>query len=250
MVSTSLQSDLQIIKAISIKDMLLPNPVRWRNYANATEYISFWRYLFNTTFVTVISVIGSALASSGVAFAFAKLRWPGRDFMFVVLLSTMMIPAQVTMIPLYLIFSKVGWVNSLTPLWFPTLFGNAFLIFLLRQFYLSIPKDFIDAARIDGCNYFQIYWRIMLPLVKSALIAVIVFQFLWSWNDFLGPLVYIYDRTVMTLSIAIQTFQSQHTGEWSMMMAASTLMTLPVVIIFFFAQRYFIQGVILSRLKE
>jgi len=177
------------------------------------------------------------------------MRWPGRDVIFVVLLCTMMLPAQVTMVPVFLIVRKLHWYNTLTPLWLPSFFGSAFFIFLLRQFFMTIPRDLEDAAKIDGCSYFGLYWRIMLPLVRPALAAVAIFQFLGSWNDFMGPLIYINDLRLTPLSLGLFQFQQEHTAEWGMLMAGSLLMTLPAIAIFFFAQKHFIQGVTLTGLK-
>lgn len=250
LVVTSLKSDVQILNAKTLGEMLVPNPVQWSNYPRTLAYVHFWRYFLNTTIVTVLSILGTTLASSVVAFSFARLRWPGRDVFFILLLSTMMLPVQVTMIPLYLIFAKIGWVNSLKPLWVPAFFGNAFYIFLLRQFFKTIPREFMDAAKLDGCTYFEMFRKIMFPLVRPAVISIIIFQFMFAWNDFLGPLIYIHDRLLMTLSQGLQALQSSNSGEWSMLMAASTLMILPVIIVFFFAQRYFIEGVVLTGLKE
>ncbi|MBN1351558.1 carbohydrate ABC transporter permease [candidate division KSB1 bacterium] len=250
LIVTSLKSDIQILNATTLTEMLVPDPVVFSNYPKTLNYMDFGRYFLNTTLVALLSIIGITLASSMVAFSFARLKWPGRDIFFIILLSTMMLPHQVTMIPLYLIYSKIGWVNSLKPLWAPSFFGHAFFIFLLRQFYKTIPRDFMDAAKIDGCNYFQIYWKIMFPLVRPAIITIVIFQFMWSWNDFLGPLIYIHDRLLMTMSQALQALQSANSSEWSMLMAASAVMTIPVIIVFFFAQRYFIQGVVLTGLKE
>lgn len=250
LIVTSLKSDLQILNARYLKEILIPDPIQWSNYPRTLEYVDFGRYFLNSGWVTLLSILGTTISSSLVAFAFGKLKWPGRETCFILLLATMMLPTQVTMIPLYLIFTKIGWVDSLKPLWVPSFFGSAFFIFLLRQFYKSIPQDLMDAAKIDGCGYFQIYLRIMLPLIRPALITIVIFQFLWSWNDFIGPLIYIHNQLQMTLSLGLQALQSANGTEWSMLMAASSMMTLPVILLFFFAQRYFIQGVLLTGLKE
>ncbi len=249
MISTSLKIDLQIEDISSLKRILIPDPIDWINYPKTIQYISFGRYLWNTCYVTLMSIIGTILSCSFVAYSFARLRWVGRNTLFLVLLSTMMLPAQVTMIPVFLIFTKLGWVNSFKPLWVPAFFGNAFFIFLLRQFFLTIPIDLEDAAKIDGCGYFKTFTQIMLPLIRPALAAIVIFQFMWTWNDFLNPLIYINDKNLMTLSIALESFLSLHGAEWSKLMAASTLMTLPVVLLFFMAQKHFIQGITLTGLK-
>ena len=226
----------------------------WKNYPDALaflppEYDHGLRPLWNTVYVTILVILGTVLSSSLVAFSFARLRWPGRDAMFVILIATMMIPPAVTMLPVFLIFRSVNWIDTLKPLWVPALFGSAFNVFLLRQFFLTIPNDLEDAAKIDGCSYFTIYWKIMLPLIKPALAAITIFAFMGSWNNFMGPLIYISSPEKMTLAYALQLFQGMHGGEPAMMMAAATLVMLPVLGVFFFTQRYMIQGVTLTGIK-
>ncbi len=220
-----------------------------RAYSEALRYIDFWRYLGNTVTIVALSIIGTLLSCSLVAYGFARLEFPGRDVLFAVLLATMMLPAQVTMVPQFLIFRYLGWYNTLIPLWAPSFLGSAFFIFMLRQFMKSIPKDLEDAAKIDGCGYLGIYWRIMLPLIKPALAAVAIFTFMGAWNNFMGPLIFLNDERLYPLSLGIYQFRMEHSAEYSMMMAASTLMMLPVLTVFFFAQRYFIQGVTLTGVK-
>jgi multiple sugar transport system permease protein len=249
MIGTSLKTDLQIDDVSSISRMLIPDPIQWSNYFKALTYISFFRYLWNTVYITLMSIIGITFSCSLVAYSFARLRWPGRDVTFLILLSTMMLPAQVTMIPIFLIFAKLGWVNTLKPLWVPAFLGNAFFIFLLRQFFLTIPTDLEDAAKIDGCSYITIFFKIMLPLIRPAIATVIIFQFMGAWNDFLNPLIYINDKDLMTLSLGLQSFFNLHSTEWSKLMATSTMMTFPVVLLFFFAQKHFIQGITLTGIK-
>lgn len=227
----------------------------WSNYADALkflppEYNRGLKPLWNTVYVTLLVILGTVLSSSLVAFSFARLRWPGRDLLFVVLLATMMVPPAVTMLPVFLIFRALDWVDTLKPLWIPALFGGAFNVFLLRQFFMTIPNDLEDAAKIDGCGYFTIYWRIMLPLIKPALAAITIFAFMGSWNNFMGPLIYISSPERMTLAYALQLFQGAHGGEPAMMMAAATLVMLPVLAVFFFTQRYMIQGVTLTGMKS
>ena len=226
----------------------------WRNYSDALaflppEYNHGLRPLWNTIYVTLLVIVGTVLSSSLVAFSFARLRWPGRDVLFVVLIATMMIPPAVTMLPVFLIFRSLNWIDTLRPLWVPALFGSAFNVFLLRQFFMTIPNDLEDAAKIDGCSYFTIYWKIMLPLIKPALAAITIFAFMGSWNNFMGPLIYISSPENMTLAYALQLFQGMHGGEPAMMMAAATLVMLPVLGVFFFTQRYMIQGVTLTGIK-
>jgi ABC-type glycerol-3-phosphate transport system permease component len=254
LVMTSLKADDQIFS----QPASLPSPVMWANYPEALEFLEKALpvgthhglvFVGNTLWVSALSLIGVLLSCSMVGYSFARLRWPGRDTLFVVLLATMMLPAAVTMIPTFLIFRWLGWIDSLKPLWFPGFFAPAFYVFLLRQFFLTIPRELEDAAKIDGCSYWRIYWSIMLPQIKPALAAVAIMHFLVVWNDFMGPLIYISSPEKMTGSYALQLFQSAHSGEWAMLMAAATLWTIPVLALFFLTQRYFIQGVTLTGLK-
>jgi multiple sugar transport system permease protein len=221
-----------------------------RNYHLTFTSLPFWRYFATSLFVVILNIVFSVVSCSLVAFAFSRLTWPGRDTLFAVLLSTMMIPAQVTMIPQFMIFKAMGWYNTLTPLWIGAIFANAFYVFLLRQFMKSIPTDLEDAARIDGCSLFGIYRHIILPLIKPALATIAIFTFLATWNDFMTPLIYLNDERLYTLSLGMFSFRVQvGAGEQAVLMAACTLMLLPVVLIFLFAQRYFIQGVTLTGIK-
>lgn len=221
----------------------------YRNYRGALNYIPFWRYVSTSAFLVILNIIGTVLSCSLVAFAFARLQWPGRQFSFALMMATMMIPPQVTMIPYFLIIKHLGWYNSLNPLWVISFFGNAFNIFLLRQFMKGIPRDLEDAARIDGCNFMQVYWHVIMPLIKPTLACIAIFTFMGVWNDFMGPLIYLSDQSLYPLSLGLYALNVQEGGNYGMMMAGSFLMTLPVVIIFFFAQKYFIQGVTLTGMK-
>jgi multiple sugar transport system permease protein len=224
---------------------------RWKNYAEALEFLPpethyGLTFLGNTLFLTLMTVVGTLLSSSMVAYSFARLQWPGRNLLFMVLLATMMIPGAVTMMPQFLIFRSLGWIDTLQPLWVPAFFGSAFNIFLLRQFFMSIPTELEDAAKIDGCGPLGIYWRVMLPQVKPALAAIGIMGVMGAWNNFQGPLIYLSSPEKMTLAYALQLYQQQHGGEPGLLMAASTLVVLPIIILFFFTQRYFIEGVSLS----
>lgn len=226
---------------------------RWENYPEALAYLPAdtlrgLRFLGNTLTITILTVIGTLLSSSLVAYSFARLHWPGKNLLFVVLLATMMIPGAITLMPQFLIFRSLGWIDTLRPLWVPAFFGSAFNIFLLRQFFLSIPTELEDAAKIDGCGPFAIYWRVMLPLVKPALAAIAIMGTLGAWNNFQGPLIYLSSPEKMPVAYALQLYQTQHTGEPGLLMAASTLVVLPIIVLFFFTQRYFIQGVSLTGL--
>jgi ABC-type glycerol-3-phosphate transport system permease component len=226
----------------------------WRKYTAsfrsawiATQHR--WRYVGNSLYLVLLAIAGQTLSCSLVAYAFARLHWPGRDALFAVLLATMMLPGQVTMIPVFMVFRELGWYNSLKPLWVPSFLGSAFFIFMLRQFMRSIPVELEEAARIDGCSRLGIYWRIILPLVKPALAAVGIFTFMGTWNDFMGPLIYVNDQRLYPLALGLFDFRTEHSSEFGMLMAASTLMTAPVVALFFAAQRYFIEGVTLTGIK-
>ena len=219
------------------------------NYSDALKSFQFFHYLKNTLVISVIAVVGTALSSSLVAYGWACVNWRGREVLFWVMLATMMLPGQVTMIPLFMTFKKLGWVNTILPLTVPTFLGNAFFIFLLRQFYRSVPQDLMEAARLDGCSDLGIWARIMLPLSKPALAVVALFTFIATWNDFLGPLIYLTDDSKYTLSIGLAMMQGQYQSDWGQMMAVSLLMTVPIIVLFFFTQRLFIQGVKLSGIK-
>lgn len=246
LIATALKSDAQLFV---FPPVLIPNPVVWENFVEATKAIPFWTYTKNTLIVAGTTVIGTVLSSSLVAYGFARLQFPGRNLLFAILLGTMMIPFPVTMVPLYLVYKKLGWVNSLLPLTVPAFFGNAFNIFLLRQFFKTIPFSLSDAAKIDGCSEFRIYWNIMLPLVKPALLTVAIFQFQGAWNDFMGPLIYLNKQELYTLALGIQQFQGLYNSQWQLLMAASTLMTIPMIALFFIAQKYFIQGIVMTGIK-
>jgi len=227
----------------------------WRNkivnnYNRVLDHIPFWRYVRVSVFLVIVKILLALVFSSLVAYSFARLNWPGREFCFILMLATMMIPHQVIMIPQFLIWRSLGAYNTLTPLWLGPAFGNAFFIFLLRQFLKGIPRDLEDAARIDGCGFLGIYWHIMLPLIKPSLAAIAVFTFMETWNDFMGPLIYVADQRLYPLAFGLYAFSVQVNNDPALTMAASLLMTLPVIVIFFFAQKYFIQGVTLTGMKQ
>jgi multiple sugar transport system permease protein len=254
MVSTSLKP---IEQTMQMPPDLLPAAPRWENYgravlyqSDALGYVPFLLYARNTLYVAVLAVAGTVISNALVAYGFARLQWPGRDLLFVVTLATMMIPFTVLIVPTYALFKTLGWVGSPKPLWVPAWFGSAFNIFLLRQFFLTIPFELSDAARVDGCSEFRIFRDIILPLAKPALAVVALFHFLYVWNDFLGPLVYLTDQRTFTLALGLQFYQSQHGGtEWNMLMAAATIVCAPVILLFFFTQRTFIQGITVTGLK-
>jgi multiple sugar transport system permease protein len=226
---------------------------RWENYSEALAYLPpdtlyGLTFLKNTLILTLLTTIGTLLASSLVAYSFSRLQWPGKNLLFTLLLATMMVPGAVTLMPQFLIFRNLGWIDTLRPLWVPAFFGGAFNIFMLRQFFLSIPTELEDAAKIDGCGPFGIYWRVMLPLVQPALAAIAIMAILGAWNNFQGPLIYLSSPENMPLAYGLQLYQQQHAGEPGLLMAASTMVIMPIMILFFFTQRYFIEGVSLTGL--
>ncbi|HGD7070219.1 TPA: carbohydrate ABC transporter permease [Enterococcus faecium] len=243
MVFTSLKPMEEIVR---YPPTFFPEKIVWENYLDTIAAFPFWRYARNTLFITVLVVIGNVLSNSFIVYGFAKLDFPGKKLMFALVLSTMMIPGFVTMIPQYVLFSKIGWVGTYLPLIVPSFFGNAFNIFLMRQFYLSINNELIEAAEIDGANHLYIWSHLMLPLTKPALITIAINSFNAAWNDFLGPLLYIQDQEKYTLQIGLQVFQNQATTQWNYLMAGATLVLIPTILLFFFAQRYFIEGMDLT----
>lgn len=249
MLSTSLKP---LQETMSLPPRWLPSSPQWHNYRDAIDAMgSFWTYAGNTLLVCVLSVLGTTASSAVAAYGFSRIEWRGRDTVFTVLLATMMVPFPVVMVPIYGLFKDLGWIGTFKPLWVPAFLAGAFNVFLLRQFFLSLPKDISEAARIDGCSELQIFLRIILPLALPALLVVGLFQFMFSWNDFLGPLIYLTEQKQFTLAIALQSFQSQNGGTaWHHLMAASTLVILPLLVIFFLTQRRFIGGIAATGMKN
>jgi len=227
----------------------IPNPILWENYPKALELMHFWQLLKNTVFLTGVGTLAVVLSSSWIVYGFARLNFPGKNFIFMVLLATMMLPGQVTMIPRFIMFKELGWLNTYFPLLVPALFGDAFYIFLLRQFYLGIPTELDDAAKIDGCNYAGIWWWIILPLSKPALATVTVFSIIRGWNDFLWPLIIIDDSRKFNLALGLAAFRGLYHTQWGYLMAASVVVLLPVLVLYAFAQRFIVQGITLTGLK-
>ncbi len=247
MISTSFKGNEQIF---AYPPEWIPKIWRWQNYVDIWSQLPFLAYFRNSVFISLFTILGTLLSSSLVAYAFAVLRWPGRDKLFIFILVTMMLPLQVTMIPVFVMFKNLGWLNTFKPLIVPAfLGGGAFNIFLLRQFFLRVPRELIDAARIDGCSEWRIYWEIMLPMAKPALATVAIMTFMFTWNDFLGPLIYLSDKLKGTLALGVVMFVGQHSTEWGQLMAISIIMMLPVIIIFFLFQRFFIKGFIMTGIK-
>jgi multiple sugar transport system permease protein len=227
----------------------IPNPIVWENYPTAMTTLPFHIYFWNTLIVTLGSLSGTLLTGSMAAFAFARLRFPGRGFLFILLLSTLMLPQAVTLIPKFITFRYLGWINTLNPLWMPWWFGGgAFNVFLLRQFLMTLPHELDEAARIDGASNWRIYWSVLMPLCGPALITVAIFSFIHSWNDFLEPLIYLHDAKLRTLALGLRGFQDLYATQWTLMMAASAVIIAPVLILFFACQRYFIRGIHLTGL--
>jgi multiple sugar transport system permease protein len=249
MVSTSLKEDVQIFpregdptSPLALGN-LVPSPVAWHNYADALAAVPFLTYLGNTCVLCVLNVVGAVLSSAVVAYGFARLRFRFREPLFILLLMTMALPAQVTMIPQFVLFRELGWYGTLLPLIVPPFFGVPLFIFLMRQFFLTIPEEMIESARLEGASEWQILWHLVLPLSKPVLATCALFQFLGTWNDFVGPLIYLNDPTRYTLAYGLQQFLSSYGGQWAQLMAASTMFILPVLLLFFFAQKTFIQGI-------
>jgi multiple sugar transport system permease protein len=246
MFMTSLKSDLELTQD---PYRLFPRQWQWKNYADAVNSMPYWNYLRNSLVLATMSVVGTVLSCSLVAYGFARLKWRARNVLFGVLVATMLLPWHVTMIPRFLLLRELGLYNSLGALILPTFLGDAFSIFLLRQFFLSIPEELSEAARLDGCSEWSVYWRIVLPLSKPALAAVALFQFVAVWNDFNGPLLYLSDPDKFPLAYGLEQFVSSHSSQTHLLMAASVLFTLPMIALFFFAQRVFLRGIATTGIK-
>ncbi len=246
MISTSLKPESEVF---TVPPIWWPHQMLWDNYPLSFTFFPFFLYLKNTMTITVPSVIGTLVSSVLVAYGFSRVRWPGRDLLFVLVLATLMIPNYVTLIPIYILFAKMHWIGTFLPLIVPNFFGSAFFIFLLRQFFLQQPQDLMDAAVMDGASHLGILSRIMVPLSKPALAVVVLFQFQSSWTDFFGPLIFLNRPETYTLSIGLYSFQSQHQTQWSPLMAASLIVIAPMIIIFFLAQRTFIEGITFTGIR-
>jgi multiple sugar transport system permease protein len=248
MISASLKPEAQVF---IYPPRWVPNPILWENYWRALTTIQYPLYARNTMIITTSSMLGQMLSASIVAYGFARLKARGKDFLFLVLMSTLMLPYQVTLVPTYLLFRKLGWLNTYLPLIVPGwLGGGAFNIFLLRQFYATLPLELDDAAKIDGCSMFGIYWRIMLPLSKPALATVAIFAFFAHWSDFLGPLIYLSRPETYTLSLGLQFYTSAFGKvEWNLIMAGTLVSIVPPMLVFFLFQKTFVQGIALTGLK-
>lgn len=246
--STSLKDSAQIYNA---EFSWIPSSITWSNFSEAMSRIDFLNCFFNTIYIAFFNIFGVVLASSLAAYAFSALQWRFREPVFLITLGTIMLPDMVLMVPQFLLFKELGWYGTMLPLIAPYFCGLPFYIFLLRQFFLSIPKDLADSARIDGASEFTIFREIYVPLAKPALMVVALFQFLISWNDLMKPSIFLIDKDQYTLSLALQQFQSKLGGaEWGPLMAAVLMMIIPVLLLFFFTQKYFVKGIATAGLKE
>jgi ABC-type glycerol-3-phosphate transport system permease component len=247
MASSSLKSPQELVR---IPPTLLPKTWAWNNYIDSWKSQPFLIYFKNSVTITALVVVGRIVSCSLVAFGFSRTRFPGRDFLFVVLLATMMLPRQVTLIPQYLLFKQLDWINTIKPLTVPAFFGNAFHVFLLRQFFMNLPLELDEAAFMDGATRWGIYWRIVMPLSKPILLTVLTFTFIGVWNDFFGPLLYLSTLDQMTIAVGLLYFRDQFGGPFHHLMAASVMAVVPIIIVFFIAQRYFISSIVMTGLRE
>lgn len=246
MISTALKDEMQ---TFAIPPTWYPNPPIWQNFASVFEEVPFGRFIINTFILVGVNIAGELFAVTLVAYGFARVRFPGRSFLFLLMLSTLMIPSQVTLVPRFILFAKLGWVNTYLPLTVPAFAGSSFLIFLVRQYMMSIPYDLDEAAYIDGASRLRVFWSIILPLSRPALVLVVVFTFVGVWNDFLQPLIYLNDPQLFTVSLGLSFFQGTRETNWNLLMAGSLLATIPPLILFFFAQKQLIGGISIEGLK-
>ena len=246
MVLTSLKTTHAVFE---VPPTLVPTRVQWSNYPTALTQIPFLLYLWNTLVIAVSGTVGALFCSALVGYSFGRIDWWGRRWLFPLVLASMMLPFQVKMVPTFLIFTWLHWVGTFLPLIVPSFINVPLFIFLMRQFYLTLPKELPDAARVDGAGEWRVFWEVMLPLTKPALASVAIFSFLGHWNDFLAPLIYLTNPNDFTLSVGLQAFQGTHATEWALLMAAATVFALPVIILFFSLQRFFVRGIAATGLK-
>jgi multiple sugar transport system permease protein len=239
LILTSLKSPEEIFQ---IPPTIFPHDWQWKNYTGAVNSIPFFRYMGNTLLISVINIIGQLLAAPLVAYSIAKIPWKGRNIVFALIVATMILPSQVQMIPVYIIFAKLHWINTFLPLTVGAFFGAPFYIFLLRQFMLGLPGELAEAAKIDGASEFRTYWQIFLPLLKPPLMTIALFTFVASYTDFMGPLIYLNNDTKWTITIGLQGFLQDHSAQWELLMAASAIVTLPMIILYFIGQKYFMKS--------
>ena len=239
----------QPIELFTVPIKWLPEKINMGNYTRMFSYFPFMLYLRNTLIIVFFNIVGSTISSSLIAYGFSRLHWKGRDKVFVIVLITMILPFQVVMVPLFLFFQRIGWIGTFLPLTVTCFFGNPFYIFLIRQFFISLPDELSDAARIDGSGEFRTFFRIAIPLSAPVLTTVVVFSFLRSWNDFIGPLLFLSNQKLYTLSIGAQLIRTRLQPNWEILMPLGVIMVLPVLLLFFLMQKYFIQGVSMSGIK-
>jgi ABC-type glycerol-3-phosphate transport system permease component len=244
LISTSLKEPSQIFL---FPPKWIPDPVRWQNYPEALTSQPFLRYFWNTVTITALATLGTILTSSMAAFGFARLRFPARNVLFALVISTLMLPSIVTLIPTFILFRYLNWIDTFMPLIVPYWFGGgAFNIFLLRQFFLTIPLELDEAARIDGASNYRIYWQVVLPLARPALATVVIFSIITHWNEFVLPLIYLHSTERWTMAIGLRGFSDLYSTQWHWLMAASTVMVIPLIVLFFSAQRYYLEGIHMS----
>jgi len=246
MVSTSLKQEQRVFR---IPMEWLPNPVMWENYVYIFTTMPFGSFVANSFKISILSCLGEILSCSLAAYAFARIPFPGRNALFVIILGTMMVPFQVRMIPTYLVMHRLHWIDTHLPLWVPAWLGGAYGTFLIRQYMLTLPQELMDAAKIDGCAHFGIYWRIVMPLAKPVLATLALLGFMYSWNSLLGPLLYLNTESKFTLTLALTRFRGHNYTYWTKMMAGATVSLIPAATLFLFTQQYFVQGVTLTGLK-
>ena len=248
MISSSLKTQTEVFL---YPPRPFPKVIQWQNYVDAMTVVPFGRYFLNSVFVSTLVVVGTVMSSSFVAYGFARVNGWGRNAIFAIVLATMMLPSQVTMIPTFLIFRELGWINTFAPLTVPSFFGAAFNIFLFRQFFRGISTEISDASKIDGCNHLGIYWWIIMPMSKAAVATVGILALFWSWNEFLLPLIYLNSQKLYTLPLGLAMFQQFYDVQtpWHWLMAASVVTVLPMIIIFFFTQRILLQGIVITGVK-
>lgn len=246
LVSTSLKTDQQVLV---YPPVWIPHPLHWQNYSEGLTAIPFALYLGNTLTICAANVCGTVISSSLVAYGLSRIPWRGRELLFYLFIGTMLLPPQVTMVPIFTIFKNLGWLDTYLPLTVPSFLGSAFNVFLLRQFFRTIPNELTEAARMDGASEWDNYRLIVMPLAKPALWTISLFAFIASWNDYVGPLIYLFDDRKYTLSLGLAMFKTQYSAQWGQMMAVSTVVTLPLIILFFFTQRTFARGITMTGIK-
>jgi multiple sugar transport system permease protein len=246
MLSTSLKSQGE---AMVYPPRWIPNPILWSNYVDVVQSFPFGTFAFNSLKIAIIGTVGQLISTSLAAYAFARMSFPGRNVLFIILLSTLMVPGQVTMIPTFILFNALGWVNTHYPLMVPAWFGGAFGTFLIRQFFFTVPQEYSDAAAIDGAGHLSIFWRIYMPLAKPVLATLALFTFMNHWNEFLLPVIYLTDQSKLTLTVGLSTFRQQYSTLYHYLMAGTLLSIIPIFVLFVLLQKYFVRGIVMSGLK-